>query len=163
LASGARQFVVLRVVDAEDDGNVGAFGRRRDDHPLGARGQVLRRIVPIGEEARAFEDDLDAEFLPGQLRRVAHGQDLEVVPVDGNPVLAGFDLGVQVPEDRVVLQQVRERGRAREVVDRHEVDVLVTQRRAHDVAADTPESIDADLNRHRILPSGTANRSSDKR
>ena len=55
-ASGARQFVVhdafemnlmlrrivLLLVDAEHDRDVGALGRRRDHDPLGARGDVLR-------------------------------------------------------------------------------------------------------------------------
>ena len=36
-----------------------------------------------------------------------------------------------------------------EIVDRHEIDVLVAERRAHDVAADAAESVDADP----VLPS----------
>ena len=39
-----------------------------------------------------------------------------------------------------------------EVVDRDEVDVLVAERRAHDVAADSPEPVDADLHCHCIPP-----------
>ena len=54
----------------------------------------------------------------------------------------------EVAEDRVVLQQVRERCGVGDVVDGDDVDVVVRQRGAHDVAADAPESVDADLDGH---------------
>ncbi len=59
----------LVVVDAVDDGEVGAVGRRRDQHALGAGGQMRRGLVLGGEDAGAFERDVDAEVLPRQLRR----------------------------------------------------------------------------------------------
>ena len=63
-------------------------------------------------------------------------------------------LRVQVAEHRVVLQQVRERVRAGQIVDGDEVDVLVAERRPHDVAADAAETVDPDPDRHRS--SGTS-------
>ena len=61
----------LVVVDAEDDGDVGAVGGRRDDDALGAGLEVGRRLVLDGEDAGAFERDVDAQGLVRQLRRVA--------------------------------------------------------------------------------------------
>ena len=63
----------------------------------------------FGEEAGRFEHDVDAEVLPGQLRRVAHRQHLELVAVDRDAVALGLDLRVQVAEHRVVLEQMRQR------------------------------------------------------
>ena len=60
----------LVVVDAIDHGEVGAVGGRRDQHALGAGRQMRRRLVLGGEDAGAFERDVDAEVLPRQLRRV---------------------------------------------------------------------------------------------
>ena len=60
----------LVVVDAVDDGEVGAFGGRRDQHALGAGGQMHRGLVLGGEDAGAFERDVDAEILPRQRGRV---------------------------------------------------------------------------------------------
>ena len=60
----------LVVVDAVDDGQVGAVGRRRDEHALGAGGEMRGGLVAGGEDAGAFERDVDAEFLPRQLRRI---------------------------------------------------------------------------------------------
>ncbi len=55
------------MVDAVDDGRVGIVGRRRDQHALGAGGQMGGGLVLGGEDAGAFQRDVDAEFLPGQL------------------------------------------------------------------------------------------------
>ena len=145
--------VVLVVVDAEDDRQVGALGRRGDHDLLRARRDVLGRVVALGEEAGRFEDDVDAEVLPGQLGRVAHREHLELVAVDRDGVFSRFDLRVQVAEHRVVLEQVRQRRRVGEIVHRDEIDVLVAERGAHDVAADAAEAIDANLHSHRTVTS----------
>ena len=63
--------------------------------------------------------------------------------------VAGRDVGLEVAEHRVVLQQVRERVGVGEIVDRDEVDVVVAERGPHDVASDSPETVDADLDGHR--------------
>ena len=84
--------------------------------------QVLRRIVAVGEQAGGLEHHVDAERLPRQLRRILHRQHLELVAVDRDPVAAGGDVGLEVAEDRVVLEQVRQRLGVRQVVDRDDVD-----------------------------------------
>ena len=88
-------------------------------------GEVLRGGVAVGEEAGGLEHDVDAEVLPRQLRRILQRQHLELVLVDGDPVALGGDVGLQVAQDRVVLEQVGERRRVRQVVDRDDVDVAV--------------------------------------
>jgi hypothetical protein len=52
------------------------------------------------------------------------------------------------PEDRVVLEQVRQGLGVGQVVDRHEIEFLLAERRPQDVAADPPEPIDADFQTH---------------
>ena len=49
------------------------------------------------------------EIFPRQLRRVLDGQHLEVVAVDRDAVAPGADVAIEVAQDRVVLQQVRQR------------------------------------------------------
>ena len=145
--------IVLVVVDAEDDRDVRTLRGSGDDDLLGAGRQVLGGILPLGEEAGRLEHDVDAEVLPRELRRIAHREHLELVAVDRNRVALGFHLRVQVAEHGVVLQQMGERGGVCEIVDRHEVDVPVTERGAHDVAADSPESVDAYFHCHRTSAS----------
>ena len=112
----------------------------------------LAAAVAVGEQAGRLEHDVDAEVLPRKLRRVAERHHLEDIAVDGNAVALHFDLRLQVAEHRVVLQQVRERGGVGQVVHRDEIDVLVAERRPHDVAADAPEPVDADLHCHSVPP-----------
>ena len=54
----------------------------------------------------------------------------------------------EVAEDRVVLEQVREGLGIGDVVDGYKLDILVIQRRAHDVASDAAEAVDAYLDGH---------------
>ena len=100
-----------------------------------------------------LEHDVDAERLPRQLRRILHREDLELVLVDGDPVALGGDVGLEVAEDRVVLQQVGERLGVGQIVDRDDVDAAVVHGGAHDVAADAAEPVDPDFDGHlRFLP-----------
>ena len=162
-ATGARQLVVhdaferiwccgrvvLLVIHAHHDRDVRPLRRRRDHDALGAGGDVFGRGIAIGEEPRRLEHDVDAQVLPRKLRRIAERQHLEHIAVDRDAVALDFDLGFQVAEHGVVLQQMGERRGVGQVVHRDEVDVLVAERRPHDVAADAPEPVDADLHSHR--------------
>ena len=147
--------IVLLVVDAEHDRHVGFLGGRGDDDSFRARGDVLRGRVAIGEEAGRFEDDVDAEILPRQLRRIADRQHLELVAADRDRVVFRRDVRVQIAEHRVVFEKMRERLGAGEIVDGDEVDVLVAERRAHDVPADAAEPVDTYPDWHRHPPGQT--------
>ena len=84
-ASGATQFVVHDafetmwwasrvvgvVVDAEHDRDVGIRGRGGDHDLLRARGEMLLRALPVGEEAGGLEDDVDAQVAPRERRGIA--------------------------------------------------------------------------------------------
>ena len=70
--------VVLVVVDADDDREVLALGGGGDDDLLGAGRDVGLGLVGVGEEAGGLEHVLDAEVLPGELRRVLDGEDLDL-------------------------------------------------------------------------------------
>ena len=144
--------IVLLVVHAEDERDIRTFRGRRDDDLLRAGGDVFGGGAAIGEQARRLEDDIDAERFPRQLAGVALRQDFELVAVDRDAVLRGVDARVKVAEHRVVLEQMRERMRAREIVDGGEVDVRVAQRGPHDVPPDAAESVDPDPYSHRSPP-----------
>ena len=126
--------------------------RRRDDHLLRARVEVLGGVLALGEEAGRLDHDVGAEVAPGQVGRVALGEDLDLLAVDGDRAVGRLDLAREAAEDRVVLEQVGERLGVGEVVDRDEVEVgarLVGG--AEEVAPDPPEPVDADLDCHLCL------------
>jgi hypothetical protein len=130
----------------------GFLAGRGDDDALGAALQVLGGIVAIGEAARAFEHDLHTQILPRKLGRILLGQDLELVAVHADAIRGGADIGLQVAENRVVLEQMGECRRIGEVVDRDDVDIVMRHRRAQNVATDSTETVDANLDGHALPP-----------
>src|SRR5262249_55716999 len=98
-----------------------------------------------GEEARALEDDVDAERLPRQLRRVLDREDLDGLAADGHRLVRVADGNApELAVDRVVAEQVRQRLRVGEVVDGHELEVLdpplVTA--THGATPNLPKAVD---------------------
>ncbi len=83
----------------------------------------------------------------------AKGEDLDRAAGHLDAVALGRHVFLEVSEDRVVLQQVGEGLRVRDVVHGDEVDLLVVQRGAQDVAADPAEAVDAHADCHRRPPS----------
>jgi hypothetical protein len=58
------------------------------------------------------------------------------------------DLVLQVAQDRIVLEQVGERGRRGDVVDGDKLDVWVANCGAEDVASDAAEAVNANFYSH---------------
>jgi hypothetical protein len=143
----------LVVVDAVDDGQVGVVGRRGDQHALGAGGDVRHRLFLRGENAGALEGDIDAQRLVRQLRGIALRGDLDRAATDIDGVAGDLDLAVEAAVHRVEAEQVGVGLDRAEIVDRHDLDVFAA--RLHDgaqhVAADAPEAVDCDTNRHDVL------------
>ena len=146
-------FVQLVMVDAVGDGQVGAVGGGRDDHLLGAGRQVGRRLVAGGEDAGAFERDVDAEILPGKLGRILDRGDLELLLADGDRIAVHSHFMRETAMHAVVAQQVRVGLDGAEIVDGDHVDVLASGLvdGADDVAADAAESVDCNSDSHVVL------------
>ena len=137
--------VVLLVVDAEGEREVLALGGRGDDHLLRAGGDVLLRVHPVGETARALEHDVAAVLLVRKLGRIALGGDGDLLAIDDDRVLERLDLALENPVHRVVLEEVRERLRLVDVVDVDDVEVHpALDCGAEDVATDASEAVDRD-------------------
>jgi hypothetical protein len=117
-------------------------------------------LVGVGEEAGGFDDDLRADGGPVELGGVALGEDLDLLAVDDDEVVALGDLVLQVAEDGVVLEQVGQGGGGGEVVDGDEFDVGIAEGGAEDVASDAAEAVDANLNCHVRRPPVLSLRSS---
>ena len=147
--------VDLVEVDAERDGGVRLGGGRGDDHLLGAGLEVLGGVVALREEPGRLDHDLGPEVAPRQRGRVLLGEHLHLAAVDGQRAVAHLDGARERPVHRVVLEQVRERPRVRDVVDRDDLDVRVRLLRcAEHVAADPAEAVDPDSYGHQLSPMG---------
>ena len=140
------------VVDAEDDGAVHVlFTRRGDDHLPRARLQVRAGFRLAGEQAGAFQDDIDAEALPRQLGRIALGDDADAIIVHHQAVAVDPHRAGELAVRGVVLQEVSVGRGVAQVVHRDELQpvllaALVVGAQHH--AADAAESVDGNLDRH---------------
>ena len=152
-ARGIRDDLVLRaelvVVDAVHKGAVDVLvARRRDDHLLRAAGDVRAGLGLAREETGRFEHDIDAEVAPGQLAGIALGEHLDAVAVDDDVATVDPDFTRETTVRGVVLRQVRVGLRIAEVVDGHDLDLVVAPglvQRAQYVATDTAIAVDGDL------------------
>jgi hypothetical protein len=138
-------------------GEVLAGGGRGDDDLLGARVEVLGGRVALGEQPGGLDHDVDAEVFPRQLGGVAYGEALEALAVDDDLLVGRGHREREAPEDRVVLEQVRERRVVGDVVDRDDLDLgvarlLLRLDRAPEVAPDPAEPVDAHTHRHAVPP-----------
>src|ERR1700722_16474550 len=128
--------IVSLVVYAEHKRGVGIFRGRRNNHFLHWRAQVLLRFGPLGEEAGGLDHDIRADAGPVDLRRVLNLENLDGRAIDADRVV-GVRNGVrQIPEHGIVFQKVREGFGIRNIVDGDELNRLVVDLGAHNIAAD---------------------------
>ena len=104
----------------------------------------------VSEAAGGFDDDLSAVAGPVDLGGHLDAVDLDAFSVDGDFPVGRLHVGVQTPQNGVVLQQVRERFRVGQVVGRHDFDARLglTERGAQHVAPDPPKAVDRYFNGH---------------
>jgi hypothetical protein len=159
-------LVVLIEVDAQHHRDVLVRRRGRDDDLGRARVEVLGGVGALGEEAGGLDDDVGAQVAPRQVGRVALGEHLEQLAVDQDAVIGDLDRPGVRAQDRVVLQQVRERLRVGQVVDGDPLDVgVLGLGGTEEVAADAAEAVDPDAYGHAVsvLPEGRGDLSEGRR
>src|SRR6266851_3720323 len=143
-----RRGIVSLVVHAEDERRIGAIGGRGDDYLFHRRAEMLLGVNALGEEAGRFNNDIRADRSPINLAGILGFENLEALSFHCDSVIGMGDVVRQIAEDRVVLQKVRESLRVGDVVNGDELNVLVVERGAHDVATDAAEAVDANLDGH---------------
>ena len=140
--------IVLVLVHAQHQCDVFVGGRGRDNDLLHGRAQVCLGFVRIGKEAGRLDDYLCAHGCPIQLGGVALAEDLDLLAVDCDEIVAGGDFVLQVAQDRVVFEQVSQRRRAGQVVDGDKIDVFVAKRGAQNIASNAAEAVNTNLYCH---------------
>jgi len=144
---GGRIKAVL--VHAEHDGDVLSGRRRGDDHLPGSGGEVLPRVVGLGEPAGGLEHDVDAERPPRERGRILLLQHRDAMSVDRDRLRIVRDHAVVRPVHGIIPEEVRERLGVGEVVDRRNLERGAPLHRCADHLPPNPtEPVNADANRH---------------
>jgi len=140
--------IVSIVVHTEHKRGVGSIGGRGNDYFLHGRPQVLLGLGTLGEQARRFHDNVRPDGCPIDFRWVLSLENLEAFALDRDGVFGVRYLVRKIAQDRIVLQQMRQRFRIGDVVDGDKLNVPIVQSRAHDVAPDAAKTVNTYLNGH---------------
>jgi hypothetical protein len=101
--------VVPVVVDPHADGGVRSLRRPEYHDAPGTGNEVSAGQCTAGEHARGFHDDVDTQLAPRRHRGVLRREELQGEVSDLDVVIDEFDLLVESPLHRVVLEEVRHR------------------------------------------------------
>jgi hypothetical protein len=137
--------IVHVVVHAEHQRDIFVRGRSGDDDLLHRALDVRNGLRAVGEPAGGLDDHFGADAAPVDLGGILDGEDLQHIILNVDRVAVGLDVLLQGAEDRVVLQQVRERLRVGQVIGGHELDLRIRQGRAEHIPPDTAEAVDANF------------------
>src|SRR5579864_4745718 len=102
-------------------------------------------LVACGEKSGGFQHNIDAEFLPRKISRVAFFEDLNFVAAHDDVLLIVADLAVEFTVDRVPLEQVGECFRFSNVVDRLNALDLFLAHGAQNVPTNASEAVDSEV------------------
>jgi hypothetical protein len=140
----------LVMVHAVNDGEIDFLAGSRDQHALGARIKMLLAAGAVGEEAGAFQGDVDAIGTMRQIGRIALGGHMDALAVDDQVVAVHFDGATEGSVDAVALEQQGVGFGVGQIVDRDKLKAAIRplEDGASDVAPDTPETVDCNLSRH---------------
>src|SRR5271156_1444987 len=120
-------------------------------------------LLASGEDAGAFERDVDAERLVRQLGRILDRGDLYLVAVDHHRIALDLDLVRKAAVDAVEAQKGGVGFHWAQIVDGDDLDILAArlQDRAQHEPSDPAEAIDRYLGNHPRLSSRARLRSTD--
>ena len=113
-------------------------------------------IGAAGKNAGAFDDDIDAEFAPGELGRVAFFEHFDTFAVDDDCIVVVLNGAVKSAVSAVVLQQRGQSFGVGQIVDREHFEF--TRPRRHNAkyqSSDPPKAVNANTNSHVVSPSST--------
>src|SRR5258706_2613205 len=113
---------------------------------------MLSRRSGVGEAPGRFEDDVDAQVLPRESSWILLRENLDLVTVDDDRILARLDISLISAVYRVVFEQVRQGLGIGEVIYRHEIQIgdALNLGGSNDLTPNPSETVDAYPRRHSL-------------
>ena len=149
---GVFRGIISLVVDAETNRDVFTFSRGRDDHFFHRAAQMFARVLGIREQTRGFHDYGYVHGWPLDLCRIFFFEDLDAFAIDFDVVFAVADIRLKVAQHGVIFKKMRQRLRIRDVVHRHNIDILVVHRGTVKIASNAPKTVDTYPDCHYVAP-----------
>ena len=144
--------IVLVMVDAHHNRQVVVLpGGGNNDALSAAVGDMHRRFLPLGEEAGGLNHHVYPGITPRDIRRVAFAKYHDPLAVYLQRTVTRFNGRGQFAQKGIVFQQMGEGFAVRQIVNGHNLQIRVAQRRAQDITSDTAETVNTDLNHGALL------------
>ncbi len=139
--------IVLVLIHPHHNRDVLALGRGADDDLFCARLQMGGRELGLGEQTGRLNDDLRADARPRDRRRIALGENGQLVAIDDEVVAVDRHGPAKTPIVRIVLEKVGVRRGGHEIVNAHDVKSIAVlfENDLEHLTADASESVDANL------------------
>src|SRR5262249_51973913 len=96
-------------VDPDANGHIRVFRRRTDQDLFRSANEMQLRLFPTREKTGRLEDNFDTEILPRQLCRITLLQHAYLVAADDDVLLVVTDLAIELPMNRIPLEEVSQR------------------------------------------------------
>ena len=136
--------VVLVVVDADAESQVGVLGGSGDQNLLGASLDVTLSLLTSGEETGGLKNNVNTQLSPGKLIRTQHtANNLDGVAVHNEVVTIDLDGAVELALRGVVLKQVSGGSDGGKVVDGNNLLKLSLGHGAKHVATNATETVNS--------------------
>src|ERR1041385_9355045 len=131
--------VVFIMIHAEHQRDVFILRRSRNNDLLYRSTHVLLGLGRIGKTPRGLNYNLSPDGIPGQSSRVFFLKNLNGLALDADAVRTSRDFVLQVPEPRVIFQQMGQSLGISKVVYCDKLNIRIIQGRPQNIAPDSSE------------------------
>ena len=114
---------------------------------------MLARAGCISKQSGRLDHHVNIHLAPRQVRWIFLGQHFDRFPVNDEFILCNINLAAVFPVITIVFEQVRQRLRIRQVIDRHNLQIAALPGNLKGAAPDPPETINRYFRyRHTSIP-----------
>src|SRR5438034_11244104 len=111
-------------------------------------------FVAAGEEPGRLEHNINVQFFPREICRIALLQNLNFVTAYDDVFVVITDFAVEFAVHRIPFQQVSEGVRVSEIIDGEDLLDLLLRHGAKDVASDAPETVNCVVGHSKVSVKG---------
>ena len=106
---------------------------------------MFHHLLSLLEEAGGFDNDVNTQFAPGEVLRVALGVDFNFLTIDYDAVTLGVDFTLEVVVDGVVFEEVSQGVGACEVIDGYDVQLGVVKHSTEGHTSNSAETVNSNF------------------
>ena len=111
-------------------------------------------FIAVTEDTGRFDNNLNTQFFPGELRRVALRENLNLFAVHDQVCTIGADVAGKGAMNRIVFEQMGQGGGIGQVINGDNIQAVGLRNNPQHIAANTSKSVNRNFYRHSFPPWG---------